>query len=63
MLTVAHSYASGKRHEPLDRRAHVREYRSSTGRPGRESMNAGIGIGIFYAIMFVLVLIYLAESH
>jgi len=26
-------------------------------------MNPGVAIGIFYAIMFVVVLIYLSEDH
>lgn len=63
MLTVAHSYASGKRENRLTD-GHTS---GSIGVPppdqqGR-TMDAGIGIGLFYLIMLVLVLIYLAESH
>lgn len=63
MLTVAHSYTSGKRENRLT----DRHTSGSIGVPPADqeggTMDAGMGIGIFYAIMFVLVLIYLAESH
>jgi hypothetical protein len=63
MLTVAHSYASGKReHRLTDRHT---SWSIGVPQPDQEgsNMDAGLGVGIFYLIILVFVLIYLAESH